>query len=81
MSYSSFVIMFFCVYSLQWERAHRTVAQQWTIPACPGNVLASRWRAMDYSGFQASCHNIYIYTKAGGLIGDASHLNLGDDGF
>jgi hypothetical protein len=29
------------------------------IPACHGNVLASRWLARDYSGFRASCHNIF----------------------
>jgi hypothetical protein len=32
------------------------------IPACyHGNVLASRWLAMDYSGFQASYHSIVLF--------------------
>jgi hypothetical protein len=51
------------------ESAYRAVVWQWTIPSSrfsdtlvvTGTCLAKRCLAMYYSGFQASCHNIYMH--------------------
>jgi hypothetical protein len=60
-------------YESRWTRGHILLSQIRDFPisstmACPlfvtdtcFNFLASRCLAMDYSGFQASCHNIITH--------------------